>query len=90
MGSDSQKKLEDVLEWLEGNLRHGRFDLVDQYLITVPASDLESSSIIGVLSITFWGKENLSNRKMFLEQAESILKIRLGEERAENLLKNRR
>jgi hypothetical protein len=90
MGSDSQKKLEDVIAWLEDHLRHGRFNLVDQYLITVPVSELESSSIIGVLSITFWGKDKLSNRNIFLEQAESILKNRLGVERAENLLKNRR
>jgi len=85
-----ESEIEAVVAWLEEHLRAGDFTAVDSYLKMVSLSDLESPSILGILTITFYGKDKLKNRAFFLEQAEVILKTRLGEVRAENLLKRRR
>ncbi len=90
MENSSQKNLEDLVCWLEKTLRAGNFDLVDQYLLNVSVIDLESASILAVLNFTSFERKKFMNREMFLEQAESVLKNRLGAERSENLLKNRR
>ena len=86
----NQKQVEDTLEFLEKNLRTGEFDIVNDWLINIDLNNLNSTSILAALTITFWGKTNLSNRIAFLDKAEVILKQRLGDVRAENLLKNRR
>lgn len=88
--SDDQKQLEDVMMLLEEHLSDGDFTFVDNWLSYADLDALSDVSIIGALSITYWGKENLSRRDGFLKRAEVVLKKRLGEERAERLLKNRR
>ena len=79
-----------LLNSLEKDLRFNRFSKVDNYLKNVSVIDLEAIDILVVLTITSYGKDHLPSRSIFLEQAESALKIKLGAERAENLLKNRR
>lgn len=88
--SDDQKQLEDVIMLLEEHLSDGDFTFVDNWLAYADLDALSDVSIIGALSITYWGKEDLSRRDGFLKRAEVVLKKRLGEERAERLLKNRR
>ncbi len=90
MENDSQKNLENLVAWLEQTLRNGKFTVIDQYLYSVSVCDLETGSILAVLNFTSFEKDKFTNRDCFLEQAESVLKNRLGVERAENLLKNRR
>ncbi len=81
---------QELLGWLEENLRHGNFELVDDYLARDNPERLTEVGMLIVLTITFHGKEHLANRNIFLEKVEPLLKARLGVERAENLLKNRR
>lgn len=85
-----QARLEKVIELLEEHLSDGDFAFVDKWFDYADLDLLSDSSIIGALSITFWGKDKLTRRDAFLQRAEIILKKRLGEERAEKLLKNRR
>ena len=85
-----QKQLENVIELLEEHLSDGDFTFVDSWFDYADLDVLSDVSIVGALSITYWGKENLSRRDAFLKRAEVVLKARLGEERAERLLKNRR
>jgi len=90
MENNSQNNLEDLVAWLEVNLRKGKYDLVDLYLLNVSVADLEPSCILAVLNFTSFERDKFKNRVLFLEQAESILKNRLGNDRAESLLKFRR
>jgi len=80
----------DLLGWLEKNLREGNFSIIDKYLNDTSVNDLESVDILIILTITFWGKDNLPNRNIFLQRSEHVLKARLGVERGESLLKYRR
>lgn len=88
--SDDRKQLEEVIELLEEHLSDGDFTFVDGWLDRADLDVLSPTSIIGALSITYWGKKDLTRRDAFLQRAEIVLKDKLGEERAEKLLKNRR
>jgi len=85
-----QLQVEQVIALLEERLRNGDFAFVDSWLNYADLDALSEASIIGALSITYWGKDKLSTRDAFLKRAEVVLKERLGEERAEKLLKRRR
>ena len=85
-----QKQVEGVIALLEGYCSDGDFASVDSWFDHADLDNLSDVSIIGALSITFWGKDKLSRRDAFLQRAEIVLKRNLGEERAERLLKNRR
>lgn len=85
-----QKQVEDVIMLLEKHLRDGDFGFVDSWLDRADLETLSSAAILGALTITFWGKEELSRRDDFLKRAEVVLKKNLGEERAEKLLVRRR
>lgn len=87
---NNQFQLETIVSLLEAQLREGNFDYVDKWMDHVDVESLADVSILGVLTITFWGKDKLSRRDAFLQRAEIILKQRLGEERAEKLLVRRR
>lgn len=87
---DDQKQVEDTIIFLENLLRNGEFATVDEYLSSVNLETLSSTSILGALTITFWGKDKLSKREQFLKRSEVILKKNLGETRAEKLLRWRR
>lgn len=88
--SDDQKQLEGVIALLEEHCSDGDFAFVDNWFDHADLDALAPVSIIGALSITFWGKKELTRRDAFLQRAEIVLKDKLGEERAEKLLKNRR
>jgi hypothetical protein len=87
---DDRLQVEAVLGWLEERLREGHFNIVDMWLEKVPIEALNSTSIIAALTITFWGKDKLTQRDGFLARVEPVLKERLGEERANKLLLHRR
>lgn len=85
-----QAELEGVIALLEQHLSDGDFAFVDSWFDHADLDALSPTSIIGALSISYWGKKELTRRDAFLQRAEIILKAKLGEERAEKLLKNRR
>jgi hypothetical protein len=85
-----QKQLEGVIALLEEHLSDGDFQFVDNWFNYADLDALAPVSIIGALSISYWGKDKLNHREAFLKRAEIVLKEKLGEERAEKLLKNRR
>lgn len=86
----SNNDVYETISWLEGHLREGSFFIVDFWLENADLNQLSDTAIIGALSMTFHGKQELTKREGFLARAELHLKRNLGEERAENLLKNRR
>jgi len=77
---------------LEAMLRAGEYKSVDTWLRTCidAASEPQPAVLLGILTITFYGKPHLKEREAFLQYAQAILIKRLGAERTENLLKNRR
>lgn len=88
---NDQKQLENVVGLLERFLREGKPEEADQWLMNAKPEELASGSILGALTITCYSsEENLPHRKDFLIKAETVLRERLGDERANNLLKNRR
>lgn len=88
--SSDQAQLEGVIALLEEHCRDGDFAFVDSWFDHADLDALSPTSIIGALSITYWGKDKLTRRDPFLQRAEVVLKEKLGEERAEKLLKHRR
>ena len=85
-----QAQLEGVIALLEEHLSNGDFQFVDNWFDYADLDALSTTSIIGALSISYWGKDKLSRRETFLQRAEIVLKEKLGEERAEKLLFRRR
>lgn len=81
---------EDVLLELEPLLRKGEFTVVDAWLAREDPEDLDPVATLAALTITFWGKDKLTKRDLFLERAEVALKRQLGTQRAEALLRHRR
>jgi hypothetical protein len=79
-----------VITDLEHSLRSGNFEWVDLWFDNIDIKKLSEACIIAALTITFYGKNKLVRRDAFLQCAEVILKERLGEDRVEKLLKNRR
>lgn len=80
----------EVFATVEKLLRRGAFDEVDRMLDALDLDALDSTGILSVLTITWHGKAHLTTRDAFLARAEPVLVTRLGAERAERLLKNRR
>jgi len=87
---NDQAQLEGVIVLLEHHLSDGDFAFVDAWFDHADLDVLSPTSIIGALSISYWGKDKLSRRDQFLQRAEVVLKAKLGEERAEKLLFRRR
>jgi len=85
-----QKQVEGVIALLEEHLSDGDFQFVDNWFNYADLDALAPVSILGALTISYWGKDKLTRRESFLQRAEIVLKEKLGEERAEKLLKNRR
>lgn len=70
--------------------QEGRFDDADEHLKGLDPDALEPGDVVCVLSATYCVRERLSSRPAFLARAEVVLAEKLGAERAERLLKNRR
>jgi len=87
---NDQAQLEGVIALLEKHLSNGDFQFVDNWFDHADLDALSPTSIIGALSISYWGKKELTRREAFLQRAEIVLKEKLGEERAEKLLFRRR
>lgn len=87
---DLQRETESVLAIFENWLRHERFEQVDELLRIARIADSAPSTIIAVLSITHPAKDKLKHREAFLARAEKQLREELGDDRANDLLKNRR
>jgi hypothetical protein len=85
-----QAQVEGVIALLEEHLSDGDFAFVDLWFDHADLDALSPTSIIGALSISYWGKDKLTRREAFLQRAEIVLKEKLGEERAEKLLFRRR
>lgn len=69
----------------------GKFEEADAKLKSLdPAGIEDPAELICVLTVTYWAKEHLPSRPAFLHKAEGLLVEKLGAERAERLLKNRR
>lgn len=87
---DERIALEHAVTVLEYELRNGNVSRVDNVLSLLDPEVLTPLIIIGILTITFWGKDYLTKRAEFLAKAEIALPKQLGTERAERLLQNRR
>lgn len=75
---------------LDNMLSHGHFSGADRFLERAPVEDMDPSVLLGMLSLTFWGKERIWGRPAFLIRAEARMIEVLGEERTLKLLENRR
>jgi hypothetical protein len=84
-----QKAVEITLSNFEALLRAGDFAGVDELLECSPVDDDTPAEIVAVLSITFYGKDQLRERDAFVERARAFLTDKLGAERARALLENR-
>lgn len=85
-----QMALEHALAYLEPTLRAGRFAEADEYLTALDVGAASPLVLIGILSLTFWGKEKMLARPAFLVRAEERVRATLGPARAESLLAARR
>lgn len=90
LGEVDDEKADELLDEYESLLYKGEFEEVDRRLTLLDPSSVSTVGILVVLTITYWGKDKLTARDGFLARAEPVMKSRLGEERGENLLKNRR
>lgn len=82
--------VEELGDRFEEALRLGKFDEVDRMLDDLVVDAYPPHALLTVITLTWYGKVQLNRRTSFLERAESSLRARLGDERAENLLRNRR
>lgn len=87
IGDIQQCELGDAFE---DKLRAGKWDEVDRMLDDQLVDSLSEATLLTVLTLTWFGKSYLKRRDDFMERAERSLRNRLGDERAENLLRNRR
>lgn len=75
---------------LEDRLRKGQFKGADSFLERAPVEEMDPAVLLGMLTITFWGKERILGRPAFFVRAEARMIEVLGEERALKLLETRR
>lgn len=88
--SNEQRALERAISTFERLLRAGRFTEADALLEKAQVRRLGPSVLVGILTITFHGKDRLPHREGFLRRAESVLYDVIGKDRAERLLTGRR
>ncbi len=79
-----------TLDYLEKQLSDGCFSTVDEFFVKAEVERLNPSVLVIALSITFHGKQHLTQREQFLDKAEHKIIEALGKDRALELLKNRR
>lgn len=91
MNSSAQSELVQHLVQLEDDLRNDRFDAARAQLGFLDADELSPATLVGILTITSFARVELGDaRTRFFLRAEERLRRALGEERAEELLRNRR
>ena len=78
-----------ILHYMDDWMLDGRFDLCDELLEKTNMNRLDTIAIVGLLSATICAKERLSQRKRFVEQAESRLEG-LAPDRVEKLMEGLR
>jgi hypothetical protein len=90
--TDEDRAGQFILDKLESLLRLGEYAAVDRILQEVNVCKLATSTLLMMLTITFYGKTHLTgSRPDFVARAEGRIRSLLkDDERAERLLVNRR
>ena len=70
-------------------LLEGRFEKIDNILLSLETDTLSSEVLVGLLSITLAAKEELKHREKFVEKAERRMR-RIDPDRADNLIEGLR
>lgn len=73
-------------QWLSKN----RFSTANEFLAEADVERLNATVLVSILTITFHGKQHLSERQKFLEKAETQMVKELGQDRTAKLLETRR
>lgn len=88
--SEPRVASEMLLGYIEKKLRDGEYAGVDRLLPALEPFKLAPETILTALTITWHAKEFLNERDDFLLRCETALQQKLGKERVEKLLANRR
>lgn len=88
--SDDFIRQAGLLSWIDLTLSKGDYSSVDEYMGRADPMYMNDVDILQILTITFWEKPRFPSRILFLRTAEKALEFRLGKQRAEALLSNRR
>lgn len=75
---------------MERLLREDNFSEVDEVLKAYEVDRLQPATLLGVLTLTWHAKGQLSAREDFLARSEASMTTRLGSDRTQALLKLRR
>ena len=86
----SQRDVEDAMMVFEWLLRSGKFNVVSVLLDDTDPETMDPAETLGILTITYHGKERLPRRDAFVARAEKAMVRQLGSERAMKLLETRR
>lgn len=79
-----------ALSLIERLLREEKLSEVDQVLSAYEVDLLQPATLLGVITLTRYAKEHLTARENFVARSEVSMTARLGSERTQALLKNRR
>lgn len=83
-------QLDYVLREMNAVLTRGEYAAMDAWMGRLDAAKCAPVTLIAILSITKWERDKFPRRAEFMARAEESLVARLGEERTERLLVNRR
>lgn len=79
-----------VLELIDRTLDEGGFAALDRLIAELAPSELSTRCLIAVLNGTYPARDRLPSRAAFVDVVDMELRLRLGDERAERLMKARR
>jgi hypothetical protein len=84
--SDVSEAVFQLFLFVDDLLHEGSFGKLDDFLTQVDVSKVSEDLIVGLLTITFAGKEHLKTRADLFLRTRSVLEER-GEERVDQLLR---
>lgn len=85
-----ESEIDRYVDLFELLLRNAKFSDVNEALGTLAPDAMAPASVLAVLTLTWYARDQLTFRPAFVILADLSLRRRLGDERALALLKNRR
>ena len=81
----------EALTIMEGWLRNGQYRLIDDVLMYLDVEGIETETLLAIVTILSHAKDDwMKHRNHFVESAERVFKKRIGPERTDSIMKNRR
>jgi hypothetical protein len=87
---DEEEAADNLLDFLEGELRVSRFDVVNATLEAIAPNDVTVGVTLVALTITSYARDHLAARADFVDRAEKAFRRKVGSARAKALLATRR